>query len=180
MLFTQARLRPGQTVLVQGAGGGVATALVQLGARAGLRVWVTSRSADRADRARRLGAADAFEVGQRLPERVDAVMESVGAATWAHSLRALRPGGALVVCGATSGAEPDRTELNRVFFSGLRILGTTMGTRAELVALTRLLADTGLQPAIDRVVGLTDVASGLAAMASGQTFGKVVIDVALR
>ena len=177
MLFTQAQARPGQTVLVQGAGGGVSTALVQLGARAGLRVWVTSRSADRAERALGLGADAVFEAGERLPERVDAVMDSVGAATWSHSLKSLRPGGALVLCGATSGAEPERAELTRVFFTGLRVLGTTMGTRAELAAVTAMVARTGLEPVVDRVVGLADVRDGLAAMAAGETFGKVVTAV---
>src|SRR5207244_5822057 len=85
MLFTKANVAPGATVLVQGAGGGVATALVELGSAAGLRIWVTSRSPERRARALELGAEKAFEPDARLPERVDAVMETVGAATWAHS-----------------------------------------------------------------------------------------------
>src|SRR5215469_7214548 len=102
MLFDRAPIGPGATVLVQGAGGGVATALVRLGSAAGYRMWVTSRSEDRRTRALELGADQAFETGARLPERVDAVMETIGEATWAHSLRALKPGGAIVICGATS------------------------------------------------------------------------------
>jgi NADPH:quinone reductase-like Zn-dependent oxidoreductase len=93
MLFTNSGLAPGGTVLVQGAGGGVATALVVLGRAAGLRVWVTSRSEEKRAQALVLGAHEAFEPGARLPDRVDAVMETVGAATWSHSLRSLRPGG---------------------------------------------------------------------------------------
>ena len=104
MLFTQSGVQPGGTVLVQGAGGGVSTALIALGAAAGLRVWVTSRDEDKRARAVELGAAQAFETGARLPDRVDAVMETVGEATWSHSLKALRPGGTVVVAGATSGA----------------------------------------------------------------------------
>src|SRR3954466_10511951 len=93
MLFTRARLAPGSTILVQGAGGGVATALVVLATAAGIRVWTTSRSEDKRHRALQLGADQAFEPGARLPERVDAVMETVGQATWSHSLKALKPGG---------------------------------------------------------------------------------------
>ncbi|HEY8789358.1 MAG TPA: zinc-binding dehydrogenase [Actinopolymorphaceae bacterium] len=175
MLFGQGELKPGETVLVQGAGGGVASALVQLGAAAGLRMWVTSRSPERGARAVALGAADAFPVRARLPERVDAVMETVGAATWSHSLKALRPGGRVVICGATSGGAPGNAELNRVFFTGLRVLGTTMGTIGELRAVTAFVDRAGLVPAIDRVIGLDDVEPALAAMDAGATFGKVVV-----
>src|SRR5437764_3778631 len=126
MLFTQSGLQPGDTVLVQGSGGGVATALIRLGSAAGLRVWAPSRDAAKLARALELGAAQAFPSGARLPERVDAVMETVGAATWSHSLKALRPGGTVVICGATSGSDPQHTELNRIFFLPLRIMGSTM------------------------------------------------------
>src|SRR5919199_392187 len=115
MLFTQSGLRPGDTVLVQGAGGGVATALVVLARHAGLRVWVTSRSEAKQQRAVELGAHAAFATGARLPERVDAVMETVGAATWSHSVNALRPGGTVVISGATSGDNPSRAELTKIF-----------------------------------------------------------------
>jgi NADPH:quinone reductase-like Zn-dependent oxidoreductase len=173
MLFTQARVVPGQTVLVQGAGGGVSTALVALGAAAGARVWVTSRDPGRASRVLDLGADQIFESGARLPSRVDAVMETVGAATWQHSLRALRPGGVLVVSGATSGyAAP--TELNRVFFLQLRILGSTMGTRDELVRLLAFCERTGLRPVIHSVLPLAGARDGFAALEAGDVFGKVV------
>jgi NADPH:quinone reductase-like Zn-dependent oxidoreductase len=173
MLFTQAQVVPGQTVLVQGAGGGVATALVALGAAAGARVWVTSRSPDRASRVLSLGADQVFESGARLPSRVDAVMETVGAATWQHSLRSVRPGGTVVVSGATSGYEAP-TELNRVFFLQLRILGSTMGTRDELVRLLAFCERTGLRPVIDRVLPLSGAKEGFAALDRGEVFGKVV------
>ena len=93
MLFVNSATRPGDTVLVQGAGGGVSTAAIALARAAGLRVWVTSRTPEKRARAVELGAHAAFEPGARLPERVDAVLESVGQATWAHSVRSLRPGG---------------------------------------------------------------------------------------
>jgi NADPH:quinone reductase-like Zn-dependent oxidoreductase len=97
MLFTQGGLKPGQTVLVQGAGGGVATALVAIGSAAGLRMWVTSRDPSKGERAVALGADQAFAAGARLPERVDAVMETVGEATYSHSAKSLKPGGRIVI-----------------------------------------------------------------------------------
>ncbi|GAA2900832.1 zinc-binding dehydrogenase [Nonomuraea rubra] len=150
MLFDKAGLQPGSTVLVQGAGGGVATALIALGRAAGYRVWATSRSEEKRERARELGADQVFESGARLPERVDAVMETVGQATWDHSLKSLRPGGRIVVSGATSGAVPP-ADLNRVFFLQLSVIGTTMGTREQLGRLAVFLEQTGLRPVVDRV-----------------------------
>ncbi len=176
MLFDKAGLAPGSTVLVQGAGGGVATALILLGRAAGFRVWATSRSADKRDRALELGADQVFAPGSRLPERVDAVMETVGEATWAHSLRSLRPGGRVVVSGATSGATPS-ADLNRVFFLQLSVIGCTMGTRDQLARLARFCEQTGVRPKIDRVLPLQDAADGFAAMAGGELFGKVVFTV---
>jgi NADPH:quinone reductase-like Zn-dependent oxidoreductase len=176
MLFTQSGLRPGDTVLVQGAGGGVATALVALGRQAGLRVWVTCRDEARGARALTLGAHRAFAAGERLPERVDAVMETVGAATWSHSVNALRPGGTLVISGTTSGAEPSKAELTKIFFKPLRVVGSTMGTREEFEALLRLLVTTGLRPVVDRTLPLADAAEGYAAMAAGEVLGMVVFE----
>jgi NADPH:quinone reductase-like Zn-dependent oxidoreductase len=174
MLFSRSGAAPGSTVLVQGAGGGVSTALVALGAATGYRVWVTSRSGAKRERALALGAAAAFAPGERLPERVDAVMESVGEATWAHSLRSLRPGGTVVVCGATSGAMPP-SELQRVFFTQLRVVGSTMGSRDELARLLGLLVATGLRPVVDEVLPLTEAARGLDRLVRGDVFGKIVL-----
>jgi NADPH:quinone reductase-like Zn-dependent oxidoreductase len=174
MLFTQAGVAPGSTVLVQGAGGGVATALIALGAAAGARIWVTSRDPDKATRALELGAADVFQTGERLPERVDAVMETVGAATWRHSLRSLRPGGTVVLSGATSGRTAD-TELSRIFFLQLRVLGSTMGTRDELARLVRFCERTGTRPVIDRVLPLRQARDGFAVLDRGEVFGKIVL-----
>jgi NADPH:quinone reductase-like Zn-dependent oxidoreductase len=174
MLFSQARVAPGDTVLVQGAGGGVATALIRLGAVAGLRVWVTSRDERRRDRALSLGAHAAFPTGARLPERVDAVLETVGQATWSHSLRCLRPGGTLVVAGATSGANPP-AELSRVFFLQLRVVGSTMGSRPELDRLLRLCVTTGLRPVIDGELPLAEARAAFARLAGGDVFGKLVL-----
>jgi NADPH:quinone reductase-like Zn-dependent oxidoreductase len=174
MLFVQSGALPGDTVLVQGAGGGVATALVMLGRAGGFRVWVTSRSADKQQRALDLGADQAFQTGARLPERVDAVFETVGAATWSHSLKSLRPGGTLVVSGATSGSNPP-ADLSRVFFLQLRVIGSTMGTREELLRLAQLLDVSGVRPLIDRVLPMADAPEAFALMAGGEVFGKLVL-----
>lgn len=174
MLFVRSGLQPGSTILVQGAGGGVATALVMLGSAAGYRMWVTSRDEQKRARVLELGADRAFESGERLPERVDGVMETVGAATWKHSLRSLRPDGSLVVSGATSGYVA-QTELNRLFFLQLNVIGSTMGTRAELARLLQLCDTAGIRPLIDRELPMTEADSGLAAMAAGDVFGKIVL-----
>ena len=174
MLYTRGQLKPGDTVLVQGAGGGVATALVALAHAGGLRVYVTSRDESKRSRALELGADEVFDSNARLPEKVDAVMETVGRATWSHSLRSLRPGGRLVISGATSGPNPEKAELNRIFFLQLEVIGSTMGTRGELASLVSLLDVSGVRPVIDRVLPMTDARDGFAAMAKGDLFGKVV------
>jgi NADPH:quinone reductase-like Zn-dependent oxidoreductase len=176
MLFTKSGLRPGDTVLVQGAGGGVASACIALGRAAGFRVWVTSRSEAKRDRALALGAHGAFETGARLPDRVDAVMETVGDATWSHSLKSLRPGGRIVVCGATTGFNPG-AELNRVFFTQLEVVGSTMGTVGELRRLLSLLDATGVRPTIDVTLPLAEAKAGFERMLADEQFGKIVFTV---
>lgn len=173
MLFTVSPAAPGSTVLVQGAGGGVASAVIALAAAAGFRVWATSRSEEKRRRALDLGADRVFDDGARLPERVDVVFDSVGEATWGHSLKSLVPGGTIVTCGATSGPAPS-ADLNRVFFLQLRVLGSTMGTREELIRLTRFLVTTGVRPVIDSVLPLEDAAQGFRRMLDGEVFGKIV------
>ena len=174
MLFTQGGLKAGDTVLVQGAGGGVATALITLARAGGLKVLATSRDEGKRKRALDIGAHDVFESGERLPVKVDAVMETVGRATWSHSIRALRPGGAIVICGTTSGPKLDDAELTRIFFLQLRVIGSTMGTRAELAGLVNLLDASGARPLIDRTLPMDQARDGFAAMADGDVFGKVV------
>jgi NADPH:quinone reductase-like Zn-dependent oxidoreductase len=173
MLFVRSGLRPGQTVLVQGASGGVATALIVLGRAAGYRIWVTGRSEDKRAAALALGAEQAFESGARLPERVDGVMETVGKATWSHSVKSLKPGGVIVTSGATTGYDPG-AELNRVFFTQLSVIGSTMGTKDELEALIRMCAVTGIRPQIDVELPLTEAREGFARMSEGRTNGKIV------
>jgi NADPH:quinone reductase-like Zn-dependent oxidoreductase len=174
MLYTQGGLKAGDSVLVQGAGGGVATALIVLARAGGLRVLATSRDESKRARALELGAHDVFESGARLPVKVDAVMETVGRATWTHSIRALRPGGSIVISGTTSGPKLDDAMLTNIFFLQLKVIGSTMGTRGELAALTQLLDATGARPLIDRTLPMDRAPEGFAAMAEGDLFGKIV------
>ena len=174
MLFTNAGVQPGDRVLIQGAGGGVSTAAIALARAAGLVVWVTGRDEAKRARALELGAHEVFEPGARLPARVDAVLETVGRATWSHSMKSLRPGGTLVVSGATTGADPS-ADLNRLFFLQLRVIGSTMGTRDELAGLISMLAATGLRPQVDEVLPLADAHRGFERLAAGDVVGKLVL-----
>jgi len=173
MLFVKSGLRPGQTMLVQGASGGVSTALVQLGRAAGMRVWVTGRTEEKRALAERLGAHATFPTGERLPARVDAVFETVGDATWSHSMRALKPGGIIVVSGSTSGPNPG-ADLQRLFFLQLRVVGSTMGTREELADLLAFVANAGIAPEIGLELPMERAEEGLRAMLEGDTAGKIV------
>ncbi len=174
MLTRDSGLWKPATILVQGASGGVASASIQIAKALGHRVWATARTEAKRDFARSLGADEAFEPGARLPEKVDLVVETVGEATWSHSLRSLRPGGTVVLCGATSGPNPP-ADLNRVFFLQLRIIGSTMGTRSELQGVLSLLERTGIRPPIDRVVGFDELPTAMGALAGGEVLGKVVL-----
>ena len=174
MLTTRGGLQSGETVLVQGAGGGVATAAIALGKALGLRVWATSRDEAKRDAAVDLGADEAFESGARLPEKVDAVIETVGQATWSHSLKSLRPGGRIIVSGSTSGPNPP-ADLARVFFLQLSVIGSTMGTRDELEAMIDLLDRTGVRPTIAAQMPMDDARDAFVAMERGDVMGKLVL-----
>ena len=177
MLTTRGGLSAGETVLVQGVGGGVSTAAIALAKAMGARVWATSRDESKREASIALGADAAFEPGARLPDRVDLVIESVGEATWSHSLKSLRPGGRVVVCGATTGPNPP-ADLARVFFLQLSIIGSTMGTIGELQALADFMATTGLAPTLARTFPLHDAREALALLDGGTEVGKIVLDVA--
>jgi NADPH:quinone reductase-like Zn-dependent oxidoreductase len=176
MLFVRGRVTPGQTVLVQGSSGGVASAAIKLASSAGVRVWATGRSEEKRTLAISLGAEAAFEPGARLPERVDAVIETTGAATWSHSVKALRPGGVIVTCGATTGDAPP-AELTRIYFLQLAVVGSTMGTREELERLLRLIVQARIEPRIGQTLPLSEARAGFEAMAAGRTSGKIVFTV---
>jgi len=133
-----------------------------------------SRDETKRARALEIGAHEVFESGARLPVKVDAVMETVGRATWSHSIRSLRPGGAVVISGTTSGPKLDDAELTRIFFLQLRVIGSTMGTRDELASLVTMLDATGTTPLVDRTLPMDQARDGFAAMAGGDVFGKIV------
>jgi NADPH:quinone reductase-like Zn-dependent oxidoreductase len=174
MLTAKGNVGDGDAVLVQGAGGGVATAAVVLGTALGARVYATSRDAGKRERIAALGAT-ALEPGARLPERVDAVIETVGQATFEHSMKCAKPGGRIVVSGATSGHLVE-LNLRRVFALELEILGTSMGTSDELRELVDLLVRTGTRPVIDSVLPFSEAREAFARLQSGDVFGKVVLD----
>ena len=174
MLKVRGRLPDGGAVLVQGAGGGVATAAVVLAVAMGARVYVTSRDARKRNRVAGLGAT-ALEPGERLPERVDVVIETVGAPTFDHSLKSAKQGGRIVVSGATGGHQAT-VDLRRVFFLQLEIVGSTMGTRDELAELVALAAGGGVRPVIDSEYGFSEIRDAFARLESGDVFGKIVID----
>ena len=174
MLRVRGRLPDGGSVLVQGAGGGVATAAVVLGVAMGARVYATSRDPGKRERIAALGAT-AFEPGARLPERVDVVIETVGAPTFDHSLKCAKQGGRIVVSGATAGYQA-AVDLRRVYFLQLEILGSTMGTREELAALLSLCVSHGVRPVVDTVFGFSEVERAFARLESGDVFGKLVLD----
>ncbi|WP_433369979.1 zinc-binding dehydrogenase [Actinoplanes sp. CA-142083] len=174
MLTTRGRVAEGSSVLVQGAGGGVATAAVALALALGKRVYATSRDPGKRERIAALGAT-AVEPGARLPERVDVVIESVGAPTFDHSMKCAAPGARIVVCGATGG-HLATVDLRRLFAMQLELLGSTMGTRDELAALLDLCVERDVRPAIDSTYGFSAVADAFAHLESGEVFGKVALD----
>lgn len=176
-LFTRARAQPGERILIQGAGGGVATAAISMARAAGLYVVVTSRSADKRARALELGAHEAIATGERLSEPVDLALDSVGAATWKHTLRALKPGGRVVTCGATTGSDL-ALDLPRVFYRQLSIIGSTSGTRAETLRMLQLMRAASLRPVIDSVYPFERIHDAFARAQAPDVFGNVVIDIA--
>jgi NADPH:quinone reductase-like Zn-dependent oxidoreductase len=175
MLVTRARVQPGQRLLVQGAGGAVSTAAVILGAAAGLEVVVTSRSEAKLERARTMGAQEAHLVGERIGQ-VDVVVDSIGEATWRSSVAALRPGGTLVTCGATTGFLAI-TNLGHLFSRQLNLLGSTMGTRDELAELAKFVEERKIEPPVDTVEPLERVATQFERLIKGDFFGKLAVSL---
>ena len=174
MLTTRGRVEEAAAVLVQGAGGGVATAAVVLAVAMGKRVYATSRDAGKRERIAALGAT-AVEPGDRLPERVDVVIESVGAPTFEHSMKCSAPGARIVVCGATGG-HLATVDLRRLFAMRLDVLGSTMGTGPELAELLEFLVEKDVRPVIDSTYGFSAIVDAFTRLESGAIFGKVAID----
>lgn len=185
MLHGKARLKPWETVLIFGIGGGVSLAALQLARLAGARTMVTSRDPAKLERALALGADAAIDgrgdvVRQVMAATdgrgVDVVIENVGAAVWSAALKSLVRGGRLVVCGATTGEHPP-ADIRRIFIRQLQVLGSTMGNLGEFRDLLSLVQRSGLKPVIDSEYALDDVHAALDRLDAGKQFGKVVIDI---
>lgn len=177
LLFTRGRAQPGERVLVQGAGGGVSSAAISMARAAGLYVIASSRSENKRQRALELGAHQVIASGDRLKEPVDMVVETVGAATWAHSLRSLRPGGRVVVAGATTGSDIG-LDLPRVFYRQLSVIGSTSATKAETLRMLRFMEAANLRPVIDSVFPLERIHDAFRRTTAPDLFGNVVVEIA--
>ena len=185
MLATRAGLREDEWVLVWGIGAGVATASLAIAKALGARVLVTSTSDEKLERARELGADAVVPTDEDVVAEarsltggagVDVVVEHVGEATWKTSLQAVRPGGRVTVCGATSGPNPP-ANLHRVFWKQLSILGSTMGTRADFAAVLDLVTSGRVRPVVDRVFPLAEAAAAHEYLERGEQLGKVVLSI---
>ena len=184
MVVTQAAVRPGEDVLILGVGGGVSSTAVQIAKLCGARVWVTSSSDAKLERARALGADECINyvkddwakvVFEKTARRgVDVIVENVGASTWKQSLRSLRKGGRLVTCGATTGPIGE-TDIRIVFWNQLRIIGSTMGNRKEFDAVMTQFFRGRLKAIIDDIMPLKDGAAAQRKLAEGKQFGKIVL-----
>lgn len=186
MLVTRAVLQPGETVLIWGAGGGVAQAAIRIAKRLGARVVATSGSDHKLEHATRIGAdlalnhatQDVVRIVRDLTgSGVDVVVDTVGEATWTRSLRALRPMGRLVTSGATTGPQVD-LDLRKLFWFQWSILGSTMGSDREFLEIAELFRGGELRPTVDSVVPLADAPAALARLARSEQTGKLVIEVA--
>lgn len=186
MLTTRARVVAGETVLVWGAGGGVAQAAIQVASHLGAAVIATSGSDAKLEVARRLGAAhlinhatqDVVSEVKRITARrgAEVVVDSVGERTWPASLRCLARAGRLVTCGATSGPHV-ALDVRKLFWHQWTILGSTMGTRREFAEIVALAEAGKLRPVVDRVVPLAEAVSAFQRLARGEQAGKLVIEV---
>ncbi|MGH7663786.1 MAG: zinc-binding dehydrogenase [Gemmatimonadaceae bacterium] len=189
MVISRARVQEGEDVLIQGIGGGVALAALQIAKLRGARVWVTSGSDEKLGRARALGADEtlnhrtqnvAREIRGRTNKRgVDVVIDNVGEATWEQSLAALGRNGRLVTCGGTSGPLVE-TDVRRLFWNQWTIMGSTMGNDAEFDAIVSELTAGRLRPPIDRVYPLEQGRAAFQRLEAGEQFGKVVLSVGER
>jgi NADPH:quinone reductase-like Zn-dependent oxidoreductase len=187
MLITHADLKAGETILILGIGGGVATAALRLATFIGAQIIVTSGSDAKLALAKQLGAAHginyrstdvAKEVRSRTAKRgADVVVDGVGGDGWVTSLAALAKGGRLVTCGATTGAQP-QTDLRRIFWNNLSIFGSTLGTREEFRQVLNFIVVSKTKPVIDRVFPLKHADKAQQRLEDGQQFGKIVLSMA--
>ena len=186
MLTTRAGVQPGETVLIWGIGGGVALQALQIARHLGARVAVTSRSADKLERAAALGAellihqSDEADVARQVKAHwghgADVVVDSIGTPTWPMTQRALRPGGRMVTCGATAGHTMD-VDVRRLFWFQWSLLGSTMGTSDEFAEVVDMGNRGQFRPVIDGVFPLENGAAAYRRLAASEQFGKLVLEV---
>jgi len=176
-LLRRARITNGDVILVTGIGGGVATAAFMIATHLGAKVFVTSRDEEKRQRALELGAAGAFDSAEPYPITADIVVDSIGPATWDYSLRTLRHGGRMCVCGGTSGPKVG-LNLPRLFFKQLDIIGASCGSQIEFEYVTELIDD-GLPVVIDEVLPLADYPAAMERLRTGAQLGKIVLDHSL-
>lgn len=174
MLFTKSGLRAGQTMLVQGASGGTATALIQMGSAAGMHVWATGRTEEKRRLAESLGAHKTFAAGETLPAKVDVVFDSVGAATWKHTMDSVRTGGTIVCCGMHGGAEA-ALDVKKLLIKQITVKGNYSGTLEEFRDLISFVVAKGLEPRVGKVLPLEKAEEGFRDIWEGKTSGRIVI-----
>jgi NADPH:quinone reductase-like Zn-dependent oxidoreductase len=186
MLMTRTALKPGESVLIHGIGGGVAVAALQFAKLAGAEVFVTSSSNDKLSRARRLGAHHTLNYQKENVAKwieyetagrgVDVVVDAVGAATWPLDFTCVRKGGRVVLCGVTTGAKAE-SDLRTLYWNQLTILGSTMGSAEDFRQMLRAVTVNKLKPAVDRVFMLGRVRAAMERMEAGKQFGKITIKI---
>jgi len=173
-LFTKSGLRPGDTLLVQGASGGMATALIQLGRAAGFEVWATSRSAEGRELAERLGAHRTFSPSDKLPRKTQAVVDNVGAQSWEQSIASVARGGTVVITGRTTGGEV-KLSLLPIIADQITVCGSIMGTLQDMKNMIDFLAGSGIKPEVGCVLPMERAEEAFRAMWDGETHGKTVL-----
>jgi NADPH:quinone reductase-like Zn-dependent oxidoreductase len=186
MLMTRAGLKPGQTLLIHGIGGGVGIAALQLAKLAGAVVIVTSSSDEKLSRAEQIGAKHTINYKRRdvavcvkeltSGRGVDVVLDTVGAATWPIDFACVRRGGKIVICGVTSGPNAE-TNLQALYWNQLTVCGSTMGSDDDFRAMLAAVSSAKLKPIVDSVFPLVDVREAMAKMEAGQQFGKIILKI---
>lgn len=184
MMVGKGNIRPGEDVLILGAGAGVGTAAIQIAKMAGCRVFATASSPEKLQRAKALGAdvlidysTDEFDkkIRELTNKRgVDVVVDYIGADTWVRSLRSARRGGRILTCGATTGFAP-QTDLRQIFFRQLQVFGSTMGSHHEFLEVMKCIFRGRLKPVIDRVLPLAEARKGHELVEQRALFGKLVL-----
>jgi NADPH:quinone reductase-like Zn-dependent oxidoreductase len=172
-LFTKSNLRPGETLLVQGASGGMSTALIQLGRAAGFEVWVTSRSARGRELAERLGAHRTFGSNEALPRRVQAVVDNIGPTSWEHSMASVARGGTIVITGLTTGPEV-KLALLPMLGNQITVCGSIMGTLRDMKSMMAFIISAGIKPEIGEPIPMERAREAFHKMWQGETHGKTV------